>query len=156
MAGIMIDVKVSDDLQKRLAAIRMDNLPPSARLGIYNTLAKKCDPYVPMQEGTLAQTVDVTPDGVTYNQPYARYQYYGEVYGPNIPIIENGIIVGWFSPPNQKKHPTGRSINYSKEKHPLATSFWDKAMMRDHGDEFEKEVHDVAHWVIENYERRMK
>ena len=117
-------------------------------LEVYNTLARRCDPYVPMAEGNLSQSVfaQVTPEYIQYGNesvPYAHYQYTGEVYGPNIPIIENGIIVGWFSPKNKPKHPTGRPINYSTEMHPKATSHWDQAMMRDEGEEFCKDVENI-------------
>ena len=73
-----------------------------------------------------------TPEYAQYGgpeAPYAHYQYTGIVYGPNIPIIENGVIVGWWSPPN--KQPTGAQINYSTEKHPQATHDWEEAMLRD-------------------------
>ena len=114
------------------------------KLAVHNALAKWCDPYVPMDEGVLSQSIEIMPDYVHYTQPYAHYQYIGEVYGPNIPIIENGVIVGWFSPPGKgSKHPTGRQISYNVEKHPLATDHWDKAMMRDRGDEFKKEIADL-------------
>lgn len=122
-------------LKKKLDLLIND---PATMLEIHNLFAKMCDPYVPMQEGVLAQTLNITPEYVQYTQPYAHYQYTGEVYGPNYPIKEDGIIVGWFSPP--EKSPTGRSINYSKERHPLATKEWDKAMLADHRREFISEV----------------
>ncbi len=134
-----MSVKVAVDksvLDKKLIELVNDN----TMLQIHNTFAKMCDPYVPMDEGVLAQTIEIKPDGVTYNQPYAHYQYTGLVYGPNFPIVENGIIIGWYSKPGEKKTPTGGYLNYSKEKHPLATSEWDKAMMRDRGDEFKQQV----------------
>ena len=110
-------------------------------LQVHNTFAKMCDPYVPMDEGYLSQSVHVTPQYVQYQGPYAHYMYMGEVYGPNIPIRdEDGLIIGWFSPPGQPKYPTGKAIQYNTEKHPLATKEWDKAMMRDKGDEFKLEV----------------
>ena len=112
-------------------------------LQVHNEFARMCDPYVPMDTGTLAQTTEITPEGVRYTQPYAHYQYEGLVYGPNIPIIENGMIVGWFSPPGQKKNPTGEAIHYSTEQHPLASSQWDKAMMKDQGDEFKQQVTNI-------------
>lgn len=115
----------------------------STMLEIHNLFAKMCDPYVPMDEGVLSQTLEITPEYVRYIQPYAHYQYTGDVYGPNIPIMEDGIIMGWFSPPGQKKHPTGGTLNYSTERHPLATKQWDKAMMRDRGDEFTKQVKEI-------------
>lgn len=110
---------------------------------IHNLFYKMNDPYVPMDEGVLAQNHEITKDYVAYRVPYAHYQYVGEVYGPNIPLIEDGIVVGWFSPPGQKKHPTGQEIQYNTEKHPLASKEWDKAMMRDKGDIFLKQVADI-------------
>ena len=145
MASITIKVDKRIITKKILNKLKGVN-SPSTMIAIYNTLAKRCDPYVPMQEGMLANTVVVTDKCVRYILPYARYQYYGEVYGPNYPIKENGMIVGWWSPPH--KHPTGRAINYSKEMHPLASSFWDKAMLRDHRTEFYQEVKDIIDWRL--------
>lgn len=146
MSKVCIKVDMGDELRQKL--IEVNN--QTTMLAIHNTLARMCDPYVPMNSGTLAQSgaAHVTSEGVTYSTPYARYQYYGMIYGPNIPIKENGQIVGWFSPPGQKKHPTGRYMSHSTEKHPLASSFWDKAMLRDHGDEFEREVKDILSWRL--------
>lgn len=138
---VQIDVNIDTKrLAKQFEALKDDNV----MYQIHDLFFKMCDPYVPMSEGILAHTnVDVTKDSVRYVQPYAHYMYVGEVYGPNIPIKEDGIIVGWFSPPGKKKHPTGRDINYDTEKHPLATKEWDKAMMRDKGDVFLDAVKDI-------------
>ena len=107
------------------------------KLAINNEFARMCEPYVPMDSGMLAHNaVIITEDYVEYATPYAHYMYIGQVYGPNIPIVKNGQIVGWFSPKNKQKHPTGRAINYSTDRHPLASKEWDKAMMRDKGEDF--------------------
>lgn len=99
-------------------------------LYLANTCKRLMDPYVPAQNLVLAQNVRVTSDEKTgyvkYNSPYAHYQWEGEVYGPNYPITENGEVVGYRSPPH--KSPTGRQMQYSKFRHPLATSHWDRAM----------------------------
>ncbi len=94
--------------------------------------------YVPWDTGTLAKSpYSVTKPGsgqVVYPGPYARYLYYGEVYGPNIPIFEDdtGEPTGWFSPPGQEKHPTGRDLQYSTDPNPLAGAFWFERMKADH------------------------
>ncbi len=63
---------------------------------------------------------------------YARYLYYGVVYGPNFPIYdETGALVGWRSRKNQKKHRTGRELKYNQEKNHLAGSFWVARMKAD-------------------------
>lgn len=82
-------------------------------LAIHNTLAKRCDPYVPFLNGPLSQTNQVSVEGVRYIQPYARYQYYGV------------------------------DFNHTTDYHPLASAMWDKAMLRDHGEEFYQEVKDI-------------
>ena len=137
----MIKFQVNlDGLYRTLDSLTSDTV----MLQIHNTLAKMCDPYVPMDEGYLSQAIEVTPQYVRYPGPYAHYMYMGEIYGPNIPIRdEDGLIIGWFSPPGQPKYPTGRPIQYNTEKHPLATKEWDKAMMRDKGDEFKAAVRQI-------------
>ena len=122
---------------------------PKVTLAMHNTFAKEMNPYVPMQTGVLSQSIEITPDYVRYTQPYAHYQYTGIVYGPNFPITENGVITGWFSPPGRgSKHPTGELIEYSTEMHPLATHHWDKAMLRDKGKEFKKQIKDILVYYL--------
>lgn len=70
---------------------------------------------------------------IVYNAPYARYQYYGIVYGPNFPVIEDGKIVGWKSP--KKKYPTNRKLQYSTAANRLAGSFWFEKMKSAHKQE---------------------
>lgn len=114
---------------------------PYTRRAINNEFARMCNPYVPMKEGVLSQSVRVLDDGLYYPGPYAHYMYIGQIYGPNFPIIQDGMIVGWRSPKGKgSKHPTGRPIHYSTERHPLASKEWDKAMMRDKGEEFANTV----------------
>ena len=110
---------------------------------------RECFPYVPFDEGILAGSANTATEigsgEVVYDTPYARYLYYGEVYGPNIPIVENGEIVGWRSP--KEKYPTGRELNFenSREKNgPLAGSHWFDRAMADHKDDVLKEAQDAA------------
>lgn len=125
-------------------------------IAIHDLFAKLCNPYVPMDEGPLSQHIEVTPQYVRYAEPYAHYQYMGEVYGPNFPITDKttGGIIGWYSQPGVKKHPTGRELGvdgewngwkfgYNREKHALAAHHWDKIMMQDKGDVFLKGVQDI-------------
>ena len=82
-------------------------------LEIHNLLAKMCDPYVPFLEGPLSQTIEVTPEYVKYTQPYSHYQY------------------------------TGDHFNFTRDYHPLASAYWDKAMLLDHREEFEELVKQI-------------
>lgn len=107
--------------------------------------------YVPTASGTLANVnpliATVVGSGkVIYSGPYARYLYYGEVYGPNIPIFEDnsGIPTRYFSPKGQKKHPTGRQLQYRTDQQPLAGAYWFERMKADCKDDILKEAKSVA------------
>ena len=107
---------------------------------------RECFPYVPFDEGILAGSANtatkIGSGEVIYDTPYARYLYYGEVYGPNIPRVENGEIVGYWSPP--EKYPTGRPLQYNTDRNPLAGSHWFDRAMADHKDDVLKEAQDAA------------
>lgn len=109
-------------------------------------IIRECFPYVPFDEGILAGSANTATEigsgEIIYDTPYARYQYYGEVYGPNIPIVENGTITGYFSPP--EKYPTGEKIQYKQDKHPLAGSHWFDRAMADHSKDVLKEAQNAA------------
>lgn len=111
---------------------------------------KLMKPYTPFKMGVLENSATIhTVIGsgqITQVTPYARYLYYGKVYGPNFPIVRekdgtehivfghydgDGTIIGWRSPKGKKKHPTGRDIQYSKDKHPLAGKMWFERMKAD-------------------------
>lgn len=109
MVDVEIDVNI-DGISKYLEDIINDG---ETMLEINNLLAKECDPYVPFLEGPLSQTNIVTPEGVTYIQPYARYQYYGTEF------------------------------NHTLDYHPKASAEWDKAMMAERGEEFSHGVAEI-------------
>ena len=109
-------------------------------------VVRECFPYVPFDEGILAGSANTATEigsgEVVYDTPYARYLYYGEVYGPNIPIVENGVIVGYRSPP--ETHPTARPLQYNTDKNTLAGSHWFDRAMADHSGDVLKEAQDAA------------
>jgi hypothetical protein len=43
-----------------------------------NTCYKHMDKYVPQDDGNLRTVVDISTNTITYEMPYAKYQYYGE------------------------------------------------------------------------------
>ena len=106
--------------------------------------------YCTMETETLAKSpYSVTEIGsgkVVYPGPYARYLYYGEIMGPNIPVFEDdsGEPTRFFSPPGQKKHLTGRQLEFSTDLNPLAGAFWFERMKADHMDDILKEAKSVA------------
>lgn len=104
--------------------------------------------YVPWRTGTLAKSpyTSSAPGKVVYSGPYARYLYYGEIYGPNIPVFDDdsGEPTRFFSPKGEKKHPTGRPLQYSTEHSALAGSYWFERMKADHTDDILREAKDAA------------
>lgn len=105
-------------------------------------------PYTPMRNGLLAESVKlgtvIGSGELRYLNPYARYLYYGEVYGPNIPIFEGEQIVGFFSPPGQKKHPTGQPIQYDTSVYSQAGKLWFERMKADHAEEIREGAEKIA------------
>lgn len=92
-----------------------------------------CQPYVPASpdrtlEFSAQASTEIGSGQVVWNTPYAHYQYMGIVYGPNIPIIEDGILMGFFSPPGRPKHPTDRELTYDTAQNPLAGPYWFERM----------------------------
>lgn len=109
---------------------------------IDSEVLKLMAPYTPMRTGELMHSATlgtvIGSGEIVYIHPGARYLYYGEIYGPNFPIKENGILVGFFSPP--KKQPTGRQMQYSKAVHPLAGKLWFERMKADKLDVLQREA----------------
>lgn len=104
-----VDIQLNTD--------RIDRNIREAQKLLNLAVAGDCDPLIPFQQGALRNSVNY-PQGIyggeiEYNTPYAHYQYQSVVYSPNIPIKDSeGNITGWFSPPGQKKQPTGRTLQY--------------------------------------------
>ena len=97
-------------------------IEPNGRVQRY--FQKRCkdymDKYVPREDGNLRKNVDLSnPNLIVYQSPYAHYMYEGKVMGPNIPITENGNIIGWFSPKGKRKHYNHSSQRCSRGKHTL-------------------------------------
>jgi hypothetical protein len=99
-------------------------------------------PYCPHDTGFLENSPFSvsTPGRVIYEGPYARYLYYGKVYGPNIPIYEDdsGVPTAYRSPP--KKYPTGKDLQYKTDQNENAGPFWVERMKADHVKDIVEEV----------------
>lgn len=114
---------------------------------IDETVIEFCKPYCPKLTGVLENSPygasEIGSGKVIYDTEYAHYLYYGIVYGPNFPQVdETGNIIGWKSP--KKKYPTSRKLQYNKEKNPQAGSFWFERMKADRKDDILKEAKQVA------------
>lgn len=88
------------------------------KLGLFlaQTWANYFDKYIPEDTATLKSNYTTEPFTVTYNSPYAHYQWEG---------------VSRF---------TGNPLNYSMEKNPLATSHWEQPAYEAFKDEVARQV----------------
>ena len=68
-----VKLKPTSQIKARLG------IEPNGRVQKFfsNTCYKHMNKYVPMDEGNLRINADVRADSITYESPYARYQYYG-------------------------------------------------------------------------------
>lgn len=137
-----IDDTVLVKLQNRIEGIN-DN--KAVKLAVHKRFRVRLLPYEPFRVGAMSKHVQVTDEYLHYLEEYSHYMHEGLVYGPNIPIFEDGVIVGYFSlAPKGGKKPTGEKLQYSTEKHSKATHHWEEAMMRDEGDVFEADVKEIV------------
>lgn len=93
-------------------------IEPNGRVQKYFT--KRCadymDKYVPMDKGDLRTIIDIQSNSITYEMPYARYQYYG--------VREDG---------------THEVKNYTT---PGTGTYWDKRMVSAEMNDLVEEVQD--------------
>lgn len=140
--GFEINARLElDDLDDILAR---RGLQPGGKVQkvVDEAVLRYCAPKVPFDTGYLirsAITASAIGEGlIVYATPYARYLYYGEVYGPNIPIFEGGELAGFRSPKGQKKHPTGRPLTYRGA--PERGAYWFERMKAEHKDDIVQEA----------------
>ena len=110
--------------------------------------------YMPFDSGSLiARSYSSTVIGsgkIIFPGPYAHYLYHGEIYGPNIPIFEDdsGIPTTYRSPKNKKKFPTGRPLQFSKDKNPNAQAHWAEVTIQNHIKEIMEVARKAAGWNV--------
>ena len=132
------------DLDGLRDALEARGLKPGGKVQkfIDSEVIRRCDPKVPFATGVLKHspiTASVIGQGlVVYATPGARYLYYGEVYGPNIPRYEAGELAGFWSPPGKKKHPTGRKLTYNGA--PERGAYWFTRAMAEHREDVVREA----------------
>lgn len=90
-----------------------------------NEAKRLMDPYVPYMDGVLSKNVEIGADSdggfVHYKSPYAGFQFNGVVMlgvNSHSPYAKYG----------EGKVTTSKPLMHSKFRHPLATSYWYKAM----------------------------
>lgn len=110
---------------------KLGNICNDNRVGLFlaQTWANYFDKYIPKKTMTLSSNYTTTPFKVTYNSPYAHYQWEGEKYIDPVYKVggfHNADFSRWWSRPGVTKVPSGEPLNYSKEQNPLATSHWEE------------------------------
>lgn len=117
-----VTVKVDVDTAKimRARGLGGDN---RAQVYLASEVKRFSDPYVPMQQGLLKNQAVVASDGstLTYTQPYAHYQYYGEAMAGRAP-----------------KQYTGKPLTYHGA--PMRGKQWVPRMMADKSDDLTKNL----------------
>lgn len=127
-------MKVVTNLDDVSTMLKKRGLEPNGRVQklFTTTCAKEMDPYVPMQQGILKITRIIGTDSVTYNSPYAKFQYYGKVM---IGVKSRRV----FADKGERKVVTGRDLKYHGA--PKRGKLWDKRMW---ADKKNKILNDVA------------
>lgn len=117
-----VTVKVDVDTA---AIMRRRGLGGDNRAQVYlaSEVKRLSDPYVPMQQGLLKNMAVVASDGstLTYTQPYAHYQYYGEAMAGRAP-----------------KQYTGKPLTYHGA--PMRGKQWVPRMLADKSDDLTKNL----------------
>lgn len=117
-----VRVTVKIDAQKILAD---RGLGRSNKVQKYlaSEVVRLSDPYVPMQQGMLKNQRQISSDGsqIVYTQPYAHYQYYGQVMAGRAP-----------------KHYTGDKLTYNGA--PMRGARWTERMIADKSKEIERNI----------------
>lgn len=106
-------------------------------------------PYVPRLNQVLRNSAELVDNNtaVLYRTPYAHYQYIGIVYVD--PITGSGAFYneddGFWSRPNVRKVPSNRDLKYTN---PRASARWDRKMIAERGEEFER---NLQNWFDKEY-----
>ena len=106
-----------DSLESIKRKLKIDENGP-AQAFLTENCYKAMDKYVPMDNGDLRTNVTLTTNSITYESPYASYQYYG--------IREDG---------------THKVKNYTT---PGTGTYWDKRMVSAEMQDIVKEVQDYV------------
>lgn len=109
-----VKLKPTSEIKARLG------IEPNGRVQKFftNTCYRHMNKYVPMDEGNLRTNVSIDSNSITYESPYARYQYYG--------MRDDG---------------THQVQNYTT---PGTGTYWDKRMVSAEMQDIVKEVQDYV------------
>lgn len=108
------------NFDERKVLNRFDSSTLIAKKLLKNEIVKDTEKFVPMQEGYLknsaVESIASKDDYIIYNEPYAKFLYYGYV-------MVGKITHSPWARKGETKIKTGKKLNYGKV-HPLACAFW--------------------------------
>lgn len=141
----MAEIDIRFDVGKTVGRLGLE-AGGAAQTALDTIIVKDCAKYCPKDTGMLAESAisSIGTGMIEYAVPYAHYLYYGETYGPNIPIVIEGELQGFFSPFGITKQKTGEMLTYSTKKNALAGPFWFERAKTDRKDAWISEVKRVV------------
>jgi len=117
-------IQVVANLDNSGKMLRKRGLEPNGRVQqlFTNECAREMDPYIPFQSGPLKNSRIISPDSITYNQPYAKFHYFGKV------MVGIHSRSAW-AKQGERKVVTDRDLQHhgASKRGP----FWDKRMWAD-------------------------
>ncbi len=130
-------MKVVTNLDDVGTMLKKRGLEPNGRVQLLFTsrCAAEMDPYIPMQQGILKNTRQIGTDKVTFNSPYAKFQYYGKVM---IGVKSRSA----YADKGELKVVTDRDLKYNGA--PKRGKLWDKRMWADKKNKILSDVAKVA------------
>ncbi len=90
-------------------------------------------PYIPFENGILADNISIENDGLHFKNPQARYLYYGML------MVSPTTGSSW-AKKDERKVLTNKPLTMSHEQQPLACARWGKVAADLHGDAISREI----------------
>lgn len=125
----MADRNVSFYLERELQKFKTSEVKNFALASWY----KRMYPYIPFENGILADNISIEDDGIHFKNPQARYLYYGML------MVSPTTGSAW-AKPGERKVLTNKALTMSHEQHPLACAKWGEVAANLHGDVISKEI----------------
>lgn len=127
--GIRFPVNWQNQFTKKQQEILETADSPKVRQHMNYLIGKQMNYFVPRKSGALRNSMRATETGISWNTPYAHYQYSGYVYGPNKMLynasasraVGSGVIRAvstegsFVSPKGKTKYKTSRRLGESKD-----------------------------------------
>ncbi len=129
-----VDITITFDVNDCKHTLGVDELGKIQKF-VQNEIINLSEPYVPISQGTLKNSVRIDGDDIVYGGAaikYARYQWNGVVYeDPELHCAGFRTKDGWRSRKNVQKVPTERRLTYQNGS--LRGDHWIPRMLQNGG-----------------------